>query len=111
MFVSCGFVHYLVCRSGPLDTLMMFTTTISVSSIYRTSSVVIVHIIWLYITIVVISFSIIVSCTFISLLFVTFSIMYSRAGSSVSVVSPTQLVLLTTVTKVTHSKRTFVTTG
>jgi hypothetical protein len=67
----------------------MFTTTISVSSIYRTSSVVIVPIIWLYITtVVVISFFIIVSCTFISLLFVTFGIMYNRAGSSVSVVSP-----------------------
>jgi len=33
MFTSCGFVHYLVCRSGPLDTFMMFTTTICVSNI------------------------------------------------------------------------------
>ena len=44
---------------------MMFTTTISVISMYRTSSVVIVPIIWLYITVVVvvvISFSIIVLC-------------------------------------------------
>jgi len=37
----CGFVRYLVCRSGPLDTLMMFTTKISASStiIYSTSGV------------------------------------------------------------------------
>jgi hypothetical protein len=72
-----------VCRSGPLDTLMIITTTISVSSIHRTSSVVIVPII----VFVVISFSSIVSCTFIYLLLVTVGIMYNRAGSSVSVVS------------------------
>ena len=42
MFISCGFINYLVCRSGSLDTLMMFRTTISVSNIYSTSSVVIV---------------------------------------------------------------------
>ena len=49
--------------------------------------VVIVHIIWLYITVVVvvISFSIIVSCTFISLLLVTVGIVYSRASSNVNV--------------------------
>ena len=41
-----------------LNTLMMFTTTISVNSIYNTSSVIIAPIIWLYITVVVISFSI-----------------------------------------------------
>ena len=34
-----GFIHYLACRSGPLDTLIIFTTTISVNSIYNTSSV------------------------------------------------------------------------
>jgi len=33
VFISCGFVHYLVFCSGPLDTLIIFTTTISVSSI------------------------------------------------------------------------------
>ena len=73
MFVSCGFIHYFVCRSGPLDTLMMFTTTSIVSIIYSISRFVIVPIIWLYITVVVVdtSFSIIVSCTFISLLFDT----------------------------------------
>lgn len=51
---------------------MMFTTTIRVSSMYRTSRVVIVPIVWLYITVVVvvISFSIIVWCSFISLLLV-----------------------------------------
>ena len=43
MFISCGFIHYLVCRSGPLDTLMMFTTTVSVSNIYSTSRVVVVY--------------------------------------------------------------------
>jgi hypothetical protein len=87
MFVSCDFVHYLVCRSVPLDTLMIFTTTISVSNIYSTSSSVMVSIIWLYISVVVvvISFSIIVSCIFISLLLFTVGIMYDRADSSVNV--------------------------
>ena len=74
MFISCGFIHYLVCRKGPLDTLMIFTTTMNVSSIYSTSSVVITPIIWLYITVVVvvISFSIMVLCVFISLLLVLY---------------------------------------
>jgi archaellum component FlaF (FlaF/FlaG flagellin family) len=47
----------------------------------------VVPIIWLNITVVlaVISFSIIVSCIFISLLLVTVGIMYSRAGSSIHV--------------------------
>jgi len=77
-----------VCRNGPLDTLMMFTTTISVISIYRTSSVVMVPIIWLYITVVVvmISFSIMVSCIFISLLLVVFGIMNVRIGSVINVI-------------------------
>jgi len=67
---------------------MMFTTTISVISIYRTSSVVMVPIIWLYITVVVvmISFSIMVSCMFISLLLVVFGIMNVRIGSVISVI-------------------------
>ena len=80
MFISCGFIHYLVCRSGPLDTLIMFTTTINVSNMYSTNTVVIVPIIWLYTTVVVvvISFSIIVSCIFISLLLVTVGIIYSK---------------------------------
>jgi hypothetical protein len=49
---------------------MMFTTTSSVSSMYGTSSVGIVPIIWLYVTVVVvvISLSIIISCMFIFLL-------------------------------------------
>jgi hypothetical protein len=87
--ISCGFVHYLVCRKCPLDKLIIFTTkisvnnmdstslldtfiilttTISVNNMYSTSIVVIVPIIWLYITVVVvvISFSFIVSCIFIS---------------------------------------------
>jgi hypothetical protein len=61
----------------------MFTTTISVISIYNTSSVVIVPIIWLYMTVVVvmISFSIIVSWLFISLLLIVFDIMGVRIGS------------------------------
>ena len=60
-----------MCRNGPLDTMMMFTTTSSVTSRYRTSRVGIVLIIWLYVTVVVvvISLSIIISRTFISLLF------------------------------------------
>ena len=36
MLISCGFIYSLVCRSGAIDTLMMFTTTISVSNIYST---------------------------------------------------------------------------
>jgi len=40
VFISCRFVQYLVCRSGPFDTLMIFTTTISVISIYNTNNVV-----------------------------------------------------------------------
>ena len=35
------FIHYLVCRSGPFDTLIMFTTTIKVSNMYSTNIVVI----------------------------------------------------------------------
>ena len=71
-----------------MDTLIIFTTTISVNNIYNTSSVVIVPIIWLYITVVVvvISFSVIVSCIFISLLLVTVGIIYSRMGRSINVV-------------------------
>jgi len=55
---------------------MMFITKINVSNVYSTSSVVIVPINRLYITVVmvVILFSIIVSCIFISLLLVTVSI-------------------------------------
>jgi len=65
----------------------MFTTTISVSSIYNTSSVVMVPIIWLYITVVVvrISFSVIVLWVLISLLLVTVGIIYIRMGRSVNV--------------------------
>jgi len=56
-----------MCRGGPLDTLIIFMTTISVSNMYSTNIVVIVPLIWLYITVVVvvISFSVIVSCIFI----------------------------------------------
>jgi len=43
-----------VCRSGSLDTLIIFTTRISVSNMYSTNIVVIVPIIWLYITVVVV---------------------------------------------------------
>ena len=76
-----------MCRNGPLDTLIMFTTTVSVNNIYSTSSVVIVPIILLYTTVVVvvISFSIIVSCIFISLLLVTVGIMCSKMGTSINV--------------------------
>jgi len=63
-----------------------FTTAISVSNIYSTN-IVIVPIIWLYITVlVVISFSIIVSRMFISLLLVSVGIVYSRMGSSINAV-------------------------
>ena len=72
----------------PLDTLIIFTTTISVSNMYSTNIVVIIPIIWLYITVVVvvISFSIIVSCIFISLLLVTVGIVYSKMGSNINVI-------------------------
>ena len=65
----------------------VFTATISVSSIYNTNSVVMVPIIWLYITVVVvrISFSIIVLCIFISLLLVTVGIVYIRMGNRINV--------------------------
>jgi hypothetical protein len=76
-------------RNGPFDTLMMFTTTISVISMYSTNKVVTVPIIWLYITVVVvvISFSIIASWGVISLFLVTVGIMYSRIGISVAMVN------------------------
>ena len=66
----------------------MFTTTISVINMYRTSSVVIVPIIWLYIAVVVvvISFSIIVLCSFISLLLIFDGIRYVRRGSITRVI-------------------------
>jgi hypothetical protein len=65
----------------------MFTTTISVSNIYSTRSVVIVPIIWLCITVVVvvIYFSIIVSCIVISLLLFTVGIVGNRVGSIINV--------------------------
>ena len=55
--------------------------------IYSTNIVVMVPIIWLYITAVVvkISFSIIALCIFISLLLVTVGIMYIRMGNSINV--------------------------
>ena len=67
---------------------MMYTTTISIISKYSTSSVVMVPVIWLYITVVVVvvSFSIIVSCIFISSLLDTVGVMYRRAGSIINVV-------------------------
>jgi len=66
---------------------MMFTTTIKVSSIYVTSRIVIVPMIWLYImvVVVVISLSIIVSCSFISLLLIVDGIMYIMIGIMVAV--------------------------
>jgi len=65
----------------------MFTITISVSNMYSTNFVIIVPIIWLYITVVVvvISFSIIVSCIFISLLLITVGIMYSNISVIVNI--------------------------
>ena len=78
-----------MCRKVPFDTLMMLTTTISVSNVYSTSIVVIVPIIWLYMTVVVVvvSFSIIVSYIFISLLLITVGIIYSRPDNNISVVN------------------------
>ena len=77
-----------MCRSGPLDTLIMFTATVSVSNMYSTNIVVMVQFIWFYITVVVvvISFSIIVSCIFISLLLVTVGIVYINLGSNINVI-------------------------
>lgn len=61
---------------------MMFTTTISVSSIYITSIIVIIPVIWLYIVVVVIiiSSSVVDSWVFISLLFVWSGIRYIIVG-------------------------------
>jgi len=55
--------------------------------IYSTSSIVLVPIIWFYVrfVLVLISFSVIVSCIFSSLLLVTVVILYSRAGSCFNV--------------------------
>ena len=77
-----------MCRNGPLDTLMMFTTTSSVSSVYRTTSVGIVPIIWLYITVVVvvISLSIIIS-RYVYFLVVLGGIMCDNTGSRIDAVS------------------------
>ena len=77
-----------MCRSRPLDTLIIFRTTISVSNVYSTNIVFIVPIISLYTTVVVvvISFSIIVSCMFISLLLVTVDIVCSKMCSNTNVV-------------------------
>jgi hypothetical protein len=78
-----------VCRSVPFDTLMIFTTMISVISTYNTNMVVMVPTIWLCVTFVVVisSFSVIVSCGFISLLLVTFGITYCNMGSNISMVN------------------------
>ena len=67
-----------------MDTLIIFTTTVSVSNMYSTNIVVTVPIIWFYITVVVvlISYSIMVSCIFISLLLVTVGIVYNRMGNN-----------------------------
>jgi hypothetical protein len=56
---------------------------------YRTGSVVIVYIVWLYFTLVVfmISFSIVSSCLFRSLLFVWVGIVYERAGSGINAIN------------------------
>lgn len=67
---------------------MMFTTTISVSSMYKTSRIVIVPIIWLYMTVVVvvISFSIIVLCSLVSLLLFIDGIRYAIVGVANSII-------------------------
>ena len=82
-----------MCRFGSFETLMMFTTTISAISMCRTSSGVIVPNVWLYITVVVVMvlFFIIVSCLFISLLFVCVGIVYDRA---VTRINPLSIILL-----------------
>jgi hypothetical protein len=51
-----------MCRCGSFEIVMMFTTTISATSVYRTSIGVIAPIVWLHITVVVVMilFSIIV---------------------------------------------------
>jgi hypothetical protein len=66
----------------------MFTTTISATSMCRTSGV-IAPIVWLHITIVVVMllFSIIVSYLFIYLSFVCVGIVYDRAGTRITAVS------------------------
>jgi hypothetical protein len=64
-----------MCRSGRFDTLMMFTTAISVISVYSTSIAVIVPIIWLYIAVVVvvISFTMLLALLFFLILYRAFS--------------------------------------
>lgn len=66
---------------------MMFTTKISVNTIYRIRNVVIIPVVWLYIVIIVvmISFSVIVSWVFISLLSICVGIIVIMMGRVISV--------------------------
>jgi len=38
--ISYGFIHYLICRRGPLARLVIFTTTIKVKRRYRANMIV-----------------------------------------------------------------------
>jgi hypothetical protein len=51
------FIHYLVCRKGPFEMLVIFTTTISVFNKYRAMRIVIIPFGWLYNFLVIIVFS------------------------------------------------------
>lgn len=70
---------------------MMFTTTIRVSSIYVASRIVIVPMVWLYMMVVVVvtSLSIIILCSFISLLLVVSGIMYVKIGIIITIAAIT----------------------
>ena len=65
--------------------MIIFTTAICVSNMYSINIVVTVPIIWLYLTVVVVvvSFSIIMSCIFISFLLVTLGIVYTKMGRNI----------------------------
>lgn len=71
----------------PFDTLMMFTTKISVNSIYRIRNVIIIPVVWLYIVIifVIISFSAIVSWVFICLLLICVGVIVIMMGRVICV--------------------------
>jgi hypothetical protein len=65
------FIHYLVCRKGPFEMLVIFTTTISVINKYKAIRIVIIPFGWLYnfLVIIVISSVIITSYLEFSFLF------------------------------------------
>ena len=82
--------------------LIIFNTTVSVSGTYRTSRVVIALIIRFYITVVVISFCIIVLCSFVALLLIVDGIRYINLLKPTGFVIHQQFNVLNPTGYVTH---------